>query len=115
MKNGMELRYLDRIALPIIKVRERNGEFEYFFRAININEEHLFIEGRFCLQSQRSHSELQFSLPNGKVVNVQAARIIREELKAKSKGSIFEFVKIDEISRINLKEFIVSNLLRGTA
>ncbi len=115
MKSAMERRYFDRISLRNLKVRERNGDFEFFFRGISLNEESLFLEGRFCLNTQRPFSELQFTIPNGKIISVQSSCIVREELRLEKRGAIFKFLKMDEQSRIDLLDFIQCSQMRGTA
>jgi hypothetical protein len=110
-----EQRSSDRIQLAQLKVRERNGDFEYHFQCANLNETHLFLAKRFNLNNQSQYSELQFTLPNGQLIFISKARIIREELRANQKGSVFEFLGLRENTRLQIFGFFQQYLMKGTA
>lgn len=108
-----ERRNSDRLAMPKLQVREMNGDYMYSFRALNLSEDGVFLENR-VLGSHEPFSKLCFTLPNGKPITAMA-RIVREERKGNRVGAAYEFMKVSEHDRMELKKFFYERLLRGTA
>lgn len=109
-----ERRNTDRIVLPKMMVREMNGDYIYSFRAHNLCEEGIFLESRM-LGAHEPFSKLSFTLPNGKHIKNVTAKIVREDRKGHRKGAAYEFLKIAEQDRIELKKFFNTHLLKGSA
>lgn len=111
----LERRNSDRLAMPGGSVKETNGDYLFSYRAKDLSEEGIFLEGRLCWSKQEPYSQLSFTLPNGKRINNVTARIVREEAKGPRKGSAFEFMNLSEANRMELKRFFAEFALRGTA
>ncbi len=111
----LERRNSDRIAMPGGSVKEANGDYLYSFRAMELSEEGIFLQGRLCHSGQEPFSSLSFTLPNGKRLNNVTARIVREERKGARQGCAFEFMNLSEEHRMTLKRFFAEFQLRGTA
>lgn len=99
--------------MPKLQVREMNGDYMYSFRALNLSEDGIFLENR-VLGSHEPFSKLSFTLPNGKPFSAMA-KIVREERKGDRVGAAYEFVKVSEHDRMELKKYFYEHLLRGTA
>ena len=110
-----ERRNSDRIKLQTLNVKEANGDYFFSFRGLNLSEEGIFLESKFCANNQEPFSKLSFRLPNGKHIQNITARMVREERRGKTAGAAFEFMNLSEEARLELKRFFVDTLLRGTA
>ena len=110
----LERRNSDRLPLNLF-VSEANGDYLYSYKAINLSEEGIFLEGKFRLPHQEAFSEITFTLPNGVRLAKLTARMVREEQKGPHKGAAFEFLNLDENARMELKRYIIANSLRGSA
>lgn len=111
----MERRNSDRLMMPKLMIRETNGDYFFTLRALNLSEEGLFLENKFCGPSHEAFSKLSFTLPNGKMISNITARIVREEKNGDKRGCAYEFLKISEHDRMELKRFFAEALLKGTA
>jgi hypothetical protein len=112
---ALERRYSDRLAMPGGLVREANGEYHFSYRAVDLSEEGIFLEGRFLVSSHETHSVLSFTLPNGVAIRNVTARIVREDRKGLRKGCAYEFLDMSEDARMELKKFFHEHAIRGTA
>ena len=104
----MERRNSNRIQTPHLFVRERNGEYIYNLRAEDLSEEGMFVSGKMLTQEQDYVSYLSFHLPNGSFLNEVPAKMVREERKDNRNGIAYNFVSMDEKSRILLKKFLLT-------
>ncbi|MCO5141665.1 MAG: PilZ domain-containing protein [Oligoflexia bacterium] len=111
----LERRNSDRILLNRIQVREVNGDYLFSYKGLNLSEEGLFLENRFCVPNQEPFSKLTFTLPNGKRLTNVTARIVREERQGARKGCAFEFLNLSEEHRIELKKCLHQLVATGTA
>ena len=111
----MERRNSDRVLMPKLMIRETNGDYFFTLRAVNLSEEGLFLENKFCGPSHEAFSKLSFTLPNGKMIHNVTARIVREDKTSEKRGCAYEFLKISEHDRMELKKFFHERLLKGTA
>lgn len=109
-----ERRNSDRHALKLM-VRETNGDYLFSLRTVNLSEDGIFLENKFCVSDQEPFSKLTFTLPNGKQIRNVVAKIVRENQSGESKGSAYEFVNISEEARMELKRYFCSFALAGNA
>jgi hypothetical protein len=91
-----------------------NGDYLFSYKAHNLSEDGVFLENKFCVNSQEPFSKLSFNLPNGVHLRNITARIIREERKGAIKGCAYEFMNLSEDDRLALKRFFAEHTLRGT-
>lgn len=110
-----ERRNSDRVYLHQTHVKELNGDYQFAYRALNISDEGIFLEGKICASDQEPFSSISFTLPNGVALKNLTARMVREERKGPRRGAAYEFLNLDENSRLELRKFIYENLLKGTA
>ncbi len=107
----MERRNSPRLSLDsqaFGKVREKNGDYLFTFQAANLSEDGIFLQNKICFSQQDSYSVLSFTLPNGKIISPVTARIVRENRKGEPKGCAYEFLKLSEQDRIELKRFLMA-------
>lgn len=102
-RNSNRLAFVEKMT-----VREMNGDYIYTLRALNLSEEGVFLENKFCASDQEAFSKISFVLPNGQSVRNIVARIVREEKSGSRKGSAYEFMNISEDARMELKRFFTN-------
>ncbi len=110
-----ERRNSDRVYLHLTHVKELNGDYQFAYKALNLSDEGIFLEAKICTSDQEPFSSLSFTLPNGVVLKNITARMIREVRKGPRKGAAYEFLNMNEFTRIELRKYIFDNLLKGTA
>ena len=111
----LERRNSDRLVMPGGSVKEVNGDYHFHYRAKDLSEEGIFLEGKLLVGSHEPYSQLTFTLPNGKQIRNVTARVVREERKGARKGCAYEFMNLSEANRLEIKRFFVEHALRGTA
>ena len=111
----LERRNSERASLLGVWVKEENGDYHFSYRACNISDEGIFLENRFKTNDQEAFSRLSFVLPNGKAIRNISAKMVREARVGKKTGAVFQFIDLEEQTRIELKKFIFDCTFRGTA
>jgi hypothetical protein len=107
----LEQRNSVRASFGNLWVKEVNGDYLFAFKVLNISEEGLFLEKKLCASDNEPFSTLSFTLPNGKFLRNLTARIVRQD----KNGSAYEFMNLSEENRLELKRYLVSSQLKGTA
>ena len=110
----LERRNSDRLNVNVW-VKEENGDYQFSFRCADLSEEGVFLEKKLTTKDNEAFSRLTFTLPNGKVFCNITARIVREHRNGKRIGAALEFLNMSEKTRIDLKQYLYENTLRGTA
>jgi len=110
-----ERRNSDRTALLHCYVKEENGDYLFSYKALNLSEEGIFLEGKICTSKHEPFSRVSFSLPNGIILKNLSARIVREVRSGTKRGAAYEFLNLDEHTRLALKKYFCESLLRGSA
>lgn len=110
-----ERRNSPRAHLPQVVVKETNGDYLYHLKLVNLSEEGIFLHNKFCSSDQDAFSKLSFTLPNGHTVHNAVARIIREEKTGTRLGSAYEFLKISELDRMELKKFFAQRHMHAVS
>lgn len=110
-----ERRNSDRLSLLHIFVKEENGDYLFNYKALNLSDDGIFLEGKIRTSDQEPFSKLTFTLPNGVILKNIIVRMIREERKGPHRGAAYEFMNMDEATRMELKKFLFEGTLRGSA
>ncbi len=104
----MERRNSGRVATDSLFIEEKNGDYIYALKAENLSEEGVFLRGKFVAKDQDYVSYLSFRLPNSpEALKDIPALMVRERRANLGQGVAYQFVNMDEPTRIALKKYLL--------